>query len=382
MSSRMDKQEELRLILAAHRSWLDTDKQEGKRAELSGVMLDGANLSGALLTGANLSGASLKGADLSSAQLVHTDLSGANLTNANLRDADLLLANFSGATLCAADLSGTTPAQDNPYIKTRRGPKFKEADLTNASLSGAYCYGSDFSGGCLNGTNLSQAYLANAKLKGVALVDNNLSGAVLANASLIQADLSSANLQDAMLMHADLSGASLSRANIKGANLQAANLADTQVEGIRYDRKGLYRGIRVASCYGSSRFRRFAQDQDFIEELKDAHRFYYYFWLILTDCGRSLLRVVLWSAVLAILFGIAFYSLGEGAFAIDNKDSLSWSLFTMIYYSLVTFTTLGFGDITPKTQLAALLVMVEVVTGYMMLGMLISILAAKVARRS
>ncbi|MEH6579116.1 MAG: pentapeptide repeat-containing protein [Amphritea sp.] len=378
----MNKQEELQLILTAHRLWLETDKEQGNRAELSGAMLDGVDLSGALLAGANLCGASLKGADLSSAQLVHADLSGACLSHANLREADLLLANFSGASLCAADLSGATPFRENPYVNTRRGPKFKEADLTDACLFRTYCFGSDFSGARMSGTNFSQAYLAKSKLKGADLAGNNLSGAVLANAVLAQTDLRQANLQDAMLMHTDLSGAKLSGANIRGANLEAANLADAQVEGIHYDRNGRYRGIRVASCYGSSRFRRFAQDQDFIEELKDAHRLYYYFWLILTDCGRSLLRVVIWSAVLAILFGVAFYSLGEDAFAITNKDSLSWSLFTMIYYSLVTFTTLGFGDITPRTPPAAILVMVEVVTGYMMLGMLISILAAKVARRS
>jgi hypothetical protein len=54
----------------------------------------------------------------------------------------------------------------------------------------------------------------------------------------------------------------------------------------------------------------------------------------------------------------------------------------MIYYSVVTFTTLGFGDIVPKTNLAALLVMAEVILGYVMLGGLISIFATKLARRS
>ena len=74
--------------------------------------------------------------------------------------------------------------------------------------------------------------------------------------------------------------------------------------------------------------------------------------------------------------------LGESAFVITQKDSLGWGPFTMFYYSLVTFTTLGFGDITPRTPIAAAVVMLEVVVGYMMLGILISILATKVARRS
>ncbi len=378
----MGKQQELEPILANHRRWLETDKQQGKRADLSGADLDGLDLSAALLSGANLCGASLNKTKLRSAQLIHADLSGASLQGADLRQADLLLADFSGANLSRADLSAATPASDNPYVSTRRGPKFKEADLTDARFIGSYCYRSDFTGAKLIRTDFSQAYLSDADLRQADLSGNCLSAAVMVNARLQGANLSRADLTEAQLVDADLSDSRLSGADIKGANLTAANLANAEVEGIKYDRKGRYRGIRVATCYGSSRFKRFAQDQDFIEELKDAHPAYYYLWLLVTDCGRSLLRVFCWSLGLVLLFGLGFYGLGEEAFSVVNKDSLGWNLFTVVYYSLVTFTTLGFGDITPRTPLAATLVMFEVVLGYLMLGMLISILADKVARRS
>jgi len=63
-------------------------------------------------------------------------------------------------------------------------------------------------------------------------------------------------------------------------------------------------------------------------------------------------------------------------------DHLPFELSTMIYYSVVTFTTLGFGDVKPATIEASALVMVEVLLGYVMLGGLISIMANKLARRS
>jgi len=50
--------------------------------------------------------------------------------------------------------------------------------------------------------------------------------------------------------------------------------------------------------------------------------------------------------------------------------------------SAVTFTTLGFGDIVPKTEAAAIWVMLEMAIGYVMLGGLISIFSNKLARRS
>jgi len=44
------------------------------------------------------------------------------------------------------------------------------------------------------------------------------------------------------------------------------------------------------------------------------------------------------------------------------------------------FTTLGFGDVKPQTELAAIIVMFEVIIRYVMLGGLVEILATKLAR--
>ena len=63
----------------------------------------------------------------------------------------------------------------------------------------------------------------------------------------------------------------------------------------------------------------------------------------------------------------------------DGKHPDFWSY---LYYSVVTFTTLGFGDIVPITNIARIAVGTEVILGYVMLGGLISIFANKLARRS
>ncbi len=109
-------QDELDEILRKHKIWIESDKKEGERENLSGTDLSrkdlsGAYLSDAFLSGANLSRANLSGADLSAADLNGANFSGADLSGANFRDADL-----SGAILSYANL--------------------KEADLRNADLSG------------------------------------------------------------------------------------------------------------------------------------------------------------------------------------------------------------------------------------------------------
>ena len=104
------------------------------------------------------------------------------------------------------------------------------------------------------------------------------------------------------------------------------------------------------------------------------------FGRISSDCGRSFLRWGLWSVGIAALFGLIYFLMGPGHIKVDPPLPFSWV--TMIYYSVVTFTTLGFGDIKRATETAAMVVMLEVILGYIMLGGLIAILANKVARRS
>ena len=122
------------------------------------------------------------------------------------------------------------------------------------------------------------------------------------------------------------------------------------------------------------------KDAIYLNRFKEDHKIAYFFWLLLADCGNSLLQWVFWSCAMAAGFAWKFCSLGPEAFNITG--GLPYKFATMLYYSVVTFTTLGFGDITPKTSAASHWVMAEVIVGYIMLGGLISILAVKLARRS
>jgi len=238
----------------------------------------------------------------------------------------------------------------------------ERADLSNAHLEHA-----DLRFAHLEGADLSNAHLERANLWG---------------ANLERADLSNAHLERAVLGFANLERADLIGANFEGADLRGADFSNANVTGARLIRRTKCRGIRVDSCHGSPRFKRQAMDQDFLEELQNTRwgKVKYYIWLGLADCGRSFWPILAWSLAFATFFAIIFCVLGPDAFDIENLPERNFV--TMLYYSVVTFTTLGFGDVTPKTLPAAILVMVEVVLGYIMLGMLISVLANKVARRS
>ena len=62
-------EEELKQILAAHKTWLETGGDEGKQADLSRANLQDANLVSASLQNANLVSANLQGINFQGADL-------------------------------------------------------------------------------------------------------------------------------------------------------------------------------------------------------------------------------------------------------------------------------------------------------------------------
>jgi hypothetical protein len=98
----------------------------------------------------------------------------------------------------------------------------------------------------------------------------------------------------------------------------------------------------------------------------------------LIDYGRNMLRVAAISFGLAGIYG-AIYRIFPNI--LDWKDSAN-SWFTPYYFSIVTYTTLGFGDVRPATLIGEIIVSSEVILGYTTLGLLLSVLAQNVARRS
>jgi hypothetical protein len=305
--------------------------------------LSNSDLSDMDLTDVNLGEANLSGSDF-----FQTNLTRANLKMSNLSDCDFSGANFKNASLYKANLSNST---------------FIQVDFSNADLRNV-----DFTNSDLRGTNFSSSQLCEAIFYG-------------------------SDLKEANLSNSDLMAAKIIRANLSHANLSSANL-----RGVKYGSykmmRGKYYGIHgLDSCFGNALFVRDAQDQDYLDTLemeinatdsgiaKSMKKFAFFIWSLF-DYGRSLLKVCLFALIIAAFFS-AIYTLDLilGWEIIDYSSSArSW--FTPFYYSIVTYSTLGFGDITPNHWIGELIVVIEVILGYVTLGLLLSILANKVARRS
>ena len=312
------------------------------------VDLSHADLKGAFFAGANLAEADLSFANLEQSNFTNASFEGANLYKANLSKANLAFATLDNATGAFANFSGVNLGACSLVKARLEDSIFDRAILDNACLAGA------FLGHC----SFKQTRFIGALLDGVNLIGANLE----------QSNTSQVTFDQKILWHV-----------VKESRCLPSKLWERRYD-VLYDTTVRCEGINVATTYGSQRFKLFAQDQAFLEEYVHTRfgKYIFFLWWLFADCGRSLLRWAGWSIILALLFAAAYYFLGPDAI---HHDRLGFGFLNLCYFSLVTFTTLGFGDIVPATTAATIWVMLEVVFGYTMLGGLITIFASKLARR-
>ena len=141
-------------------------------------------------------------------------------------------------------------------------------------------------------------------------------------------------------------------------------------------------------------FKRYVADQQFIRAFKEKNPFWALVWRWSSDYGRSLALWALWSLLIALTFSFVYLPAPEwypewlqGMMpqfhqVIGAEADEDFNFWTSFYFSIVTFTTLGFGDVVADNTSARILVTLEVIFGYIMLGGLISIFANKLASRS
>ena len=293
----------------------------------------------------DLSGWDFEGAELSRSKLVGTKLLGANLRGASLFEADLTEAELSGADLGDANLGGVRALRAGLGATTLEGAHLEFADLTDASLVGSKAAGANLSAACLERARLDHA---------------NLSGANFSRSSLRDAELTAVRVSGGLFTGADLRGSRLSGL----VDFQRANWIGVDSRDVDFTGAYLCRNVIL--------------DQNYLEDFRTSSRVnavVYTLWKATSDCGRSAFRWALCTGGVTLLFAV-LYAMGGVDYG-DHATPLS-----PLYFSIVTITTLGYGDVLPVTQTGQIIVMIQVVVGYLMMGGLISLLANKMATRA
>jgi uncharacterized protein YjbI with pentapeptide repeats len=324
-----------------------------------------------------------------------------HLSGVNLQDAFLRGANLQGANLERANL--------------------QKAKLWNANLQKAIFSNAKLQGANLQGANLQEAKLVGADLQKARFHEANLQGVWLWTANLREANLSAANLQQANLLGADLQGARFEEANLKAAKLTKAKLqkadfrkaivdGETLIWGCEIDRETNFGGVGLGAIRlqpGVKQLLQYNNRRRNWTQWYGEHRFLQWpvkwFWA-LSDYGVSTGRVLKSFTFFALAFALIYYVWGcvdVYGLKIEDRPGLISNLFAIestyeavapnqvpvrsVYFSVITMTTLGFGDMyaNPATVYDDLymqirgvcghvLLMMQVLLGYIMLGALVT----------
>ena len=311
----------------------------------------------------DLSGKSFEGADLSKLDLTGCNFSDCDLTGCNLTEARCPSANFDGATLHKATLDGA---------------EFFGSTFVGANLSECSAKGAGF-----GMTDQTDASFFSAKLEEATFVDAQLRRTNFATAKAPRTRMLEASLEGADFSNADLSGAELSETDLSGARFRNAKLLGAQLREVNNYTKADWIGadIRDIDFTGAYLVRNFIIDENYLYEFRNQSsvtRAVYFVWKTTSDCGRSMVR---WGGFLALnvlLFAIIYWAMGPTH--LDNITD-KHGFIHYLYFSVVTFTTLGYGDITPITAAGRAVLIIHIAIGYLGLGALLSILATKFASR-
>ena len=244
------------------------------------------------------------------------------------------------------------------------------------------------SGHSLAGFKLEGVDLSGAKLVCPGAKSGlNLSDADFYHANLTGAHLFQANMQRCSLMKADLSHANLNCANLEDANLLGTEFEKTKIENVQWgkhviqEQKGrkalkaghpatamdffqqseeVYRNLRKVAEYRGL----FEQAGTFFHHEMTMRRFRMPALSInrliskLVDIfcgyGEKPINVILFSLLLIFVCAMIYFFMGimgsNGEIIFQSTHSWMSNLTSFlycIYFSVVTFTTLGYGDISP-----------------------------------
>lgn len=276
----------------------------------------------------------------------------------------------------------------------REGGQFWDAEHRRANLAGVSLAGCD-----LREIDLAGANLERADLRRCDLTHANLSGADLTRAHLEKAVLNRADLTDAILTTAHLGGADLTGVDFKDARLYGARITEptwwidlprtTMGGGVVFQRGIPDHPIQDVLGLPPLLRRQIADTQHLRDLYQKCSRFgrtVIWGWGVSCGFGQSMGRLCIACMGLFLLFTLLYMSTPFSVVHYDvaNQATASElirpSFWQALYFTMTTFTTPGMSQYVPVATFGRVLVTLQGLGCFLMLGGVLSIFSNKMAR--
>lgn len=291
---------------------------------------------------------------------------------------------------------------------------FKGKKLTLDDFQQMYANSKIYPAANLMGIDLSGISISNCILINACLANANLTGAKLGSLTLKNCTLNGAILVNARLGQVRFIDSAMAGANMKGAFFNVVEFNDRSTpDGLTYQKvsyfyliKCLFLAIFKSGIFSENptskrkhtvflfndtknlnspynlSFKSYIDWYQYIfvqlrsfKRMPLSERFLFSASLLFTKCWTSYWALGCFALLVNLIFALIYKF---NCTSLNNFDS---SLLTAFYYSIVTFTTLGYGEITPATDFTKCIVMVEVLLGYITLGCFVFLIGHKVNDR-
>ena len=290
----------------------------------------------------------------------------------NLKKAHLTGFDFSGL-----DMTGSEFSQTHISNSTFIGSK-----LSDSSLIGARISSSEFIGSDICRTNFTRAVLSSSSF-----CFSDLRGSYFVEAHFRDADFMGAVLFDCVLWNAHLSGAlHLKQANFKNPDSKkirpSYHLSEENIVGAYESYRSIKHyfydnGLYEAGSWAARR--ELTMERKNFFQKRDLRYIPSLLMDLLSGYTEKPSRVILSSLIIVAIFGLAYFFLNIPMCTLENSSGRA-GLWDSIYFSFITFTTVGYGDFTPRPVFwFRLLACAEAFSGPFMAGLYIFTLTRRYA---
>lgn len=285
------------------------------------------------------------------------------------------------------------------------GAYLQEASLVGCAdwFAGASMVGADLTGATVNGVDFSDANLMLAKLRDVSAIDTDFRGANMEGTVFTNADFRLATLEDTRLHEAVLtdvhigSRTSLGDDSVYDSESVEPTLTDDPPLSAAAWTYRQFQQIYQANALPALARRSYNQEKDARRRLgwkegdySEAVKWELSRWVM--DYGSSPYRVLSVS-LLIIVVSALLYPLTGGIMEVRGEQTIAYTvedpqnaaplwllqvLVRSLYFSVVTFATLGYGDIQPIGTSARLLAGGETILGSLLSALLVFVLVRNV----